>query len=54
MMTYEQGIKKIDFLNRRMQKLKTPWYKWSIKITWDKINKWCRYFNYKGGKGNEK
>ena len=42
----EEGIKKIDFLNKRMRKIKA-WYKWSIRIDWDKIDKWCKHFGYK-------
>jgi len=46
-MTYEQAMKKIDFLNDRFRKMKTPWYKWAIKHSWDKINKWCEMLGYK-------
>ncbi len=45
-MNREQSINKVDFLNKRMRKTGS-WYKWSIKIDWDKINKWCKFFNYK-------
>ena len=46
--TYGQTIKKIDFLNKRMRKI-GAWYKWTTEINWDKINEWCKLFNYKEG-----
>ena len=45
-MKYEQAIKKIDFLNKRIKKVK-PWYGWSIKIDWNKIDKWCENFKFR-------
>ena len=46
-MYYHEAIHKIDFLNKRLLKFKTPWYQWAIKISWDKIDKWCKFFNYR-------
>jgi len=41
-MKYEECMKIIIYLNNRMQKL-TPWYKWSVKITWEKLLKWYNF-----------
>jgi len=38
-MKYDEVLKIVSYLNERMRKI-TPWYKWSIKITWWKLKKW--------------
>ena len=37
-MTYDDCIELVDYLNKRMYPC--VWYKWSVKITWEKLKKW--------------
>ena len=46
-MTHKQAMEKIDFLNNRFRQMKMPWYKWAIKHSWNKINRWCEILGYK-------
>lgn len=47
---FNEAIHKIDFLNKKLRKFKTPWYGWAIKCSWAKIDEWCRFLGYEGGK----
>jgi len=37
----------IDFLNTRLRSFKTPWYRWAIDITWDKLERWAKMLGWK-------
>lgn len=41
-MKFDEAIALVDYLNNRM--LPCSWYKWSVKITWEKLQKWEKFF----------
>jgi hypothetical protein len=41
-MNYDESVKVIDFLNKRLRKIQ-PIYKWGIDINWNKI---LKLFNF--------
>ncbi len=45
-MNYDQAMRKIDFLNNRLRKM-IPWYKWAIKHSWQKVDRWYEILGYK-------
>ena len=39
-MTYDECVSLVNFLNDRLRAFNNPWYTWGINITWGKLRMW--------------